>query len=141
MESSHGEILDYLHYQSRKPIINRALPQKTNASRDSNVLIQNNQKQNGMISKGSGSDAHDSAPDNKQSTLVFPKGNSIPSAKVLTFFRTKTFSVDVQCHDQSDTQGPSSCIDDVVASLKDKVEACMKFKENNIDTKRRHSPI
>ncbi|KAI5418280.1 hypothetical protein KIW84_042784 [Lathyrus oleraceus] len=77
----------------------------------------------------------DSAPDNKQSTLVFPKGNSIPSAKVLTFFRTETFSVDVRCHDQSDTQGPSSCTDGVVASLKDKVEACVKFKENDIDTK------
>ncbi|KAL5056915.1 hypothetical protein RYX36_028519 [Vicia faba] len=57
--------------------------------------------------KGSGSDAHDSAPDNKQSTLVFPKGNSIPSVKVLTFFRTETFSVDVQCHDQSDLQTPT----------------------------------
>ncbi|KAI5418282.1 hypothetical protein KIW84_042785 [Lathyrus oleraceus] len=81
MESSHGANLDYLHYQSRKPIINQALSQKTNASRDSNVLSQNTQKQNDMISKGSGSDAQDSAPDNKQSTLVFPKGNSIPSAK------------------------------------------------------------
>ncbi|KAI5433856.1 hypothetical protein KIW84_020915 [Lathyrus oleraceus] len=141
MESSHGANLDYLHYQSRKPIINQALSQKTNASRDNNVLSQNTQKQNGMISKGSGSDAHDSASDNKQSTLVFPKGNSILSAKVLTFFRIGTFSIDVRCHDQSDTQGPSSCTDGVVASLKDKVEASVKFKENDIDTKRRHSPI
>lgn len=54
--------------------------------------------------KGSGSDAQDSSPDNKQSTLVFPKGNIIPSVKVLTFYRAGTFSVDVQCHDQSDLQ-------------------------------------
>ncbi|KAI5439126.1 hypothetical protein KIW84_024773 [Lathyrus oleraceus] len=48
------------HYQSQKPIINRALPQKTNASRNSNVLIQNNQKQNGMISKGKSASKIDS---------------------------------------------------------------------------------
>lgn len=53
--------------------------------------------------KSSGSDAPDSESDNKQSTLVFPKGNPIPSSKVLTFFRTGTFSIDVQCHDLSET--------------------------------------
>lgn len=53
--------------------------------------------------KYSGSDAPDSESDNKQSTIVFPKGNPIPSSKVLTFFRTGTFSVDVQCHDLSET--------------------------------------
>ncbi|KAI5424536.1 uncharacterized protein LOC127132454 isoform X2 [Lathyrus oleraceus] len=46
--------------RSQKPIINRALPQKTNASRNSNVLIQNNQKQNGMISKGKSASKIDS---------------------------------------------------------------------------------
>jgi hypothetical protein len=38
--------------RSQKPITNRALPQKTSANRNSNVLVQNNQKQNSMTSKG-----------------------------------------------------------------------------------------
>ncbi|XP_058740542.1 uncharacterized protein LOC131612811 [Vicia villosa] len=54
--------------------------------------------------KGSGSDTQVNSPYNKQSTLVFPKGNSIPSVKVLTFFKAGTFFVDVQCHDQSDLE-------------------------------------
>ncbi|KAI5383308.1 hypothetical protein KIW84_070637 [Lathyrus oleraceus] len=122
MESSHGANLDYLHYQSRKPIINQALSQKTNASRDSNVLSQNTQKQNGMISKGKSTSKVDSQAKtsrmlHRMCRTCFPKFSG----------RTETFSVDVRCHDQSDTQGPSSCTDGVVASLKDKVEADMKF--------------
>ncbi|KAE9616148.1 hypothetical protein Lal_00017243 [Lupinus albus] len=46
--------------------------------------------------KGSASDAQDSGPDSQLSTVVFPKGNSIPSIKALTFYRSGTFSVDVQ---------------------------------------------
>ncbi|XP_045796704.1 uncharacterized protein LOC123890979 [Trifolium pratense] len=38
--------------RSQKSITNRALPQKTSANRNSNVLVQNNQKQNSMTSKG-----------------------------------------------------------------------------------------
>ncbi|CAK8544553.1 unnamed protein product [Lathyrus sativus] len=46
--------------RSQKPNINRVLPQKTNANRNSNVLVQNNQKQNGMISKGKSASKIDS---------------------------------------------------------------------------------
>jgi len=44
------------------------------------------------------------APDSEsESTIVFPKGNSIPGSEVLTFVRTRTFSIDVQCHDLDET--------------------------------------
>ncbi|XP_004506857.1 heat shock 70 kDa protein 15 [Cicer arietinum] len=57
--------------------------------------------------KGSGPDAQDSGPDNKQSSLVFPKGNPIPSIKALTFYRSGTFSIDVQYGDVSGLQTPA----------------------------------
>ncbi|MED6133920.1 hypothetical protein PIB30_032721 [Stylosanthes scabra] len=56
---------------------------------------------------GSGPDAQDSGPDNKQSTVVFPKGNPIPSIKALTYYRSGTFSVDVQYDDVSELQTPA----------------------------------
>ncbi|KAJ0697588.1 putative Heat shock protein 70 family [Helianthus annuus] len=34
--------------------------------------------------------------ENQQSSIVFPKGNQIPSVKALTFYRTGTFTVDLQ---------------------------------------------
>ncbi|WJX67648.1 hypothetical protein P8452_52096 [Trifolium repens] len=54
--------------------------------------------------KGSGLDAQDSVPDNQQNSLVFPKGNPIPSIKALTFYRSGTFSIDVQYSDVSGQQ-------------------------------------
>ncbi|KAJ1433931.1 Heat shock protein 70 family [Sesbania bispinosa] len=57
--------------------------------------------------KGSGPDAQDGGSDNKQSTLVFPKGNPIPSIKALTFYRTGTFSIDVQYDDVNGLQTPA----------------------------------
>ncbi|OIW17137.1 hypothetical protein TanjilG_27291 [Lupinus angustifolius] len=58
--------------------------------------------------KGSAPDAQDSGPDSQLSTLVFPKGNSIPSIKALTFYRSETFSVDVQYGgDMSGLQTPT----------------------------------
>ncbi|OIW11903.1 hypothetical protein TanjilG_18176 [Lupinus angustifolius] len=57
--------------------------------------------------KGSGPDAQDSGPDNQLSTVVFPKGNPIPSIKALTFYRSGTFSVDVQYGDVSGLQAPA----------------------------------
>ncbi|KAK7255340.1 hypothetical protein RIF29_28747 [Crotalaria pallida] len=57
--------------------------------------------------KGSGPDAQDSGPDSQLSTLVFPKGNPIPSIKALTFYRSGTFSVDVQYDDVSGLQAPA----------------------------------
>ncbi|XP_057454256.1 heat shock 70 kDa protein 15-like isoform X2 [Lotus japonicus] len=57
--------------------------------------------------KGSSPDAQDSGPNNQQSSVVFPKGNPIPSVKALTFYRSGTFSVDVQCGDVSGLQSPA----------------------------------
>ncbi|XP_019455356.1 PREDICTED: heat shock 70 kDa protein 15-like isoform X3 [Lupinus angustifolius] len=54
--------------------------------------------------KGSGPDAQNSGSDNQLSTVVFPKGNPIPSIKALTFYRSGTFSVDVQYGDASGLQ-------------------------------------
>ncbi|KAJ7951799.1 putative Heat shock 70 kDa protein [Quillaja saponaria] len=57
--------------------------------------------------KGSGPDVQNGAPDSQLSTLVFPKGNPIPSVKALTFYRSGTFSIDVQYADVSELQTPS----------------------------------
>ncbi|KAI4355663.1 hypothetical protein L6164_004412 [Bauhinia variegata] len=57
--------------------------------------------------KGTGSDSQESGPDNPQSTLVFPKGNPISSTKALTFYRSGTFSVDVQYADVIELQTPA----------------------------------
>ena len=57
--------------------------------------------------KAPSSDAQESGPDNKQSTLVFPKGNPIPSVKALTIYRSGTFSIDVQYDDVSELQTPA----------------------------------
>jgi heat shock protein 4 len=54
--------------------------------------------------KGSGLDAQDSVPDNQLNSLVFPKGNPIPSIKAPTFYRSGTFSIDVQYSDVSGQQ-------------------------------------
>ncbi|KAL0354703.1 UNVERIFIED_CONTAM: Heat shock protein 14 [Sesamum radiatum] len=57
--------------------------------------------------KGSSPDVQNGASDNQQSTLVFPKGNPLPSVKALTFYRSGTFTVDVQYTDVSELQGPA----------------------------------
>ncbi|XP_024980254.1 heat shock 70 kDa protein 15-like [Cynara cardunculus var. scolymus] len=44
--------------------------------------------------------------DNQQNTIVFPKGNPFPSVKALTFYRSGTFTVDVQYADVSELQAP-----------------------------------
>ncbi|CAN6349870.1 unnamed protein product [Urochloa humidicola] len=48
-------------------------------------------------------DSQSSAP---QQTLVFPKGNAVPSVKALTFYRSSTFEVDVLYVDTGDSQIP-----------------------------------
>ncbi|PIA65092.1 hypothetical protein AQUCO_00100522v1 [Aquilegia coerulea] len=45
--------------------------------------------------KGSAPDSQNGAVDQPQSTIVFPKGNILPSTKNLTFYRSSTFTVDV----------------------------------------------
>ncbi|KAL6497042.1 hypothetical protein OROGR_028971 [Orobanche gracilis] len=52
-------------------------------------------------------DTQNGAVDNKQSTIVFPKGNPIPSVKALTFYRSGTFTIDVQYADVSELQAPT----------------------------------
>lgn len=54
--------------------------------------------------KGSAPDAQNGAVDNQQSTVVFPKGNPIPSVKALTFYRSGTFTLDVHYADASELQ-------------------------------------
>jgi heat shock protein 4 len=55
----------------------------------------------------SASDAQNGAIDNQQSTVVFPKGNPIPSVKALTFYRSGTFKLDVQYADVSELRALS----------------------------------
>ncbi|KAL6584690.1 hypothetical protein OROMI_003979 [Orobanche minor] len=52
-------------------------------------------------------DTQNGAVDNQQSTIVFHKGNSIPSVKALTFYRSGTFTIDVQYADVSELQAPT----------------------------------
>ncbi|CAL1400260.1 unnamed protein product [Linum trigynum] len=49
-----------------------------------------------MTWKGAAPETQNGATDSQQSTLVFPRGNALPSIKSLTFYRSETFSVDVQ---------------------------------------------
>ncbi|KAI4325286.1 hypothetical protein MLD38_030698 [Melastoma candidum] len=58
-----------------------------------------------MSWKGTAPEAENGGVGSHQSTVVFPKGNPIPSAKALTFYRSGTFSIDVQYADSSDLSG------------------------------------
>ncbi|KAI3819770.1 hypothetical protein L1987_13619 [Smallanthus sonchifolius] len=49
--------------------------------------------------KGSAQDYQNGNVENQQSNIIFPNGNQIPSMKALTFYRTGTFTVDVQYAD------------------------------------------
>ncbi|CAL9099766.1 unnamed protein product [Musa acuminata var. zebrina] len=57
--------------------------------------------------KGSASDSQNGGTENQQSTIVFPKGNPLPSVKALTFFRSSTFTVDAVYADTADVQVPA----------------------------------
>ncbi|GMJ14233.1 heat shock protein 91 [Hibiscus trionum] len=56
-----------------------------------------------LLWKGSSSDSQNGV---EQQQLIFPKGNSIPSVKAVTFYKRSYFSVDVQYSDVSDLQIP-----------------------------------
>lgn len=60
----------------------------------------------GFSWKGSGPESQNGVGDHQQSTVVFPKGNPIPSVKALTVYRSSTFSVDVHYPDSSELQVP-----------------------------------
>lgn len=66
--------------------------------------------------KGSAPEAQNETVDNQQSTVVFPKGNPIPSVKALTFYRSGTFTVDVQYADVSELQAPAKISSYTVSS-------------------------
>ncbi|KAH7865813.1 hypothetical protein Vadar_011568 [Vaccinium darrowii] len=57
--------------------------------------------------KGAAPDTENGGADNQQSTVVFPKGNPIPNVKALTFYRSGTFTIDVQYGDVSELQAPA----------------------------------
>ncbi|XP_057969054.1 heat shock 70 kDa protein 15-like [Malania oleifera] len=57
--------------------------------------------------KGSAPDSQNGGAENQQSTIVFPKGNPVPSVKALTFYRSGTFSIDVHYADVSDVHVPA----------------------------------
>ncbi|GAA0155438.1 Hsp70 family chaperone [Lithospermum erythrorhizon] len=57
--------------------------------------------------KGTAPDTVNGGAENQQSTIVFPKGNLIPSVKALTFYRSGTFTVDVQYADVTELQAPA----------------------------------
>lgn len=57
--------------------------------------------------KGAAADSQNGGAENQQSTVVFPKGNPIPSIKALTFYRSGTFSIDVQYADVSELGAPA----------------------------------
>lgn len=57
--------------------------------------------------KGAAPEAQNGTADNQQSTIIFPRGNPIPSVKAMTFYRSGTFSVDVQYIDVSELQAPA----------------------------------
>lgn len=57
--------------------------------------------------KGFAPETQNGAAENLQSSIVFPKGNAIPSVKALTLYRSSTFSVDVHYVDVGDLQVPA----------------------------------
>ncbi|XP_057459721.1 heat shock 70 kDa protein 15-like [Actinidia eriantha] len=57
--------------------------------------------------KGAAPDTQNGEAENQQSTVVFPKGNPIPSVKALTFYRSGTFTIDAHYSDVSELQTPA----------------------------------
>ncbi|XP_073276289.1 heat shock 70 kDa protein 14-like [Primulina huaijiensis] len=53
------------------------------------------------------SDTENGVVDNRQSTIIYPRGNPIPSVKALTFYRSGTFTLNVQYADVSELPGPA----------------------------------
>ncbi|XP_073142418.1 heat shock 70 kDa protein 14-like isoform X2 [Henckelia pumila] len=57
--------------------------------------------------KAYASDTENGVVDNQNSTIVYPRGNPIPSLKALTFYRSGTFTVDLQYADVSELLCPA----------------------------------
>lgn len=56
--------------------------------------------------KGSAPESEDGSSEQQQITIVFPKGNPVPSTKALTFFRSGTFTVDILYADINQVRAP-----------------------------------
>ncbi|XP_073272792.1 heat shock 70 kDa protein 14 [Primulina huaijiensis] len=78
--------------------------------------------------KSTATDLQNGAVDNQQSTIVFPKGNPIPSVKALTFYRPGTFTVDVQYADVSELQAPAKISTYTVGPFQLTNDECSKLK-------------
>ncbi|KAG9131157.1 hypothetical protein Leryth_020144 [Lithospermum erythrorhizon] len=73
-------------------------------------------------------DTENGSTENQQSTIVFPKGNLIPSVKALTFYRSGTFTVDVQYTDASELHIPSKISTYSIGPFQSKVGKRAKLK-------------
>jgi len=56
--------------------------------------------------KGSAPESEDGSSEQQQMTIVFPKGNTLPSTKALTFFRPGAFTVDILYADVNQVRAP-----------------------------------
>uniref|UniRef100_A0A0D6QZA2 Uncharacterized protein n=1 Tax=Araucaria cunninghamii TaxID=56994 RepID=A0A0D6QZA2_ARACU len=56
--------------------------------------------------KGSTPDMEEGAPEQQQCSIVFPKGNQVPSTKAVTIYRSGTFTLDILYADHSQVQAP-----------------------------------
>ncbi|CAA7397193.1 unnamed protein product [Spirodela intermedia] len=82
----------------------------------------------GLSWKGVAPDAQNGATENQQMSIVFPKGNPIPSLKALIIFKSSTFSVDVQYVDASDSQAPSTISTYTIGPFQSTTGDCVKIK-------------
>ncbi|KAL3618324.1 hypothetical protein CASFOL_038645 [Castilleja foliolosa] len=78
--------------------------------------------------KALSSDSQNGPVDNQQSTVVFPKGNAIPSVKALTFYRSGTFTLDVQYADVGELQAPAKISSYTIGPFQSKNNEKAKLK-------------
>lgn len=78
--------------------------------------------------KGSSLGTQIGETDKQQSTLVFPRGNPIPSVKLLTFYKSKTFSVDVLYADVSGLQLSTNISTYTIGPFESTKGECVKLK-------------
>ncbi|KAI3814957.1 hypothetical protein L1987_14606 [Smallanthus sonchifolius] len=78
--------------------------------------------------KGSAQDSQNGNVENQQSSIVFPKGNQIPSVKALTFYRAGTFTVDLQYADVSELQAPAKISTYTIGPFQATKGECAKVK-------------
>lgn len=57
--------------------------------------------------KDSAPEAEDGTLEQRQTKVVFPRGNTLPSTKVFTFLRSGTFTVDILYEDVNQVRAPA----------------------------------